>query len=330
MFKIYKKSCKLPPLWDELAGDNLFIKRDILSRLEELNPCNQTYHFNKEKKIALVCYRLKLDIFTFSKQLSLKVPVNIIGIPMSVSKCGYSMMDQSKLKDLKDYIKSLKGFYIVLNSNELSKGNTLPTYRLPIRWNTLDEYILSMRSHYRYRLKKAIKRSESIKMEELKDNALFDEEMYRFYCNVYDNSREKLEKLSISFFREFPSKIIKFIVDNETIAFIQLVENDKELIFLFGGFKYSLNKKYDLYINMLLKIIEKGIDNGFQYIDLGQTAEETKSKLGAVQQKKYMYVHHSNPLINIIINKLIKRFSYNPYNIAHDVFKEGKNEGSTG
>ncbi len=327
MFKTYKKACHLPDSWDVITGENPFLKKDILSKLDELNSCDQIYHLDEENKISLVTYRLKLDLFTFSKYLSFKVPINIIGIPMSVSKAGYSVVDSSKLKDLSEYVKSLKGFYVILNSDDnlnITKGNTLPSYKLPIRWSALDEYILSMRSHYRYRLKKAKSKFENIEIEELEDNKLFDENMYRLYCNVYENSSEKLEKLSIDFFREFPSKIIKFTLKNEVIAFIQLVENEKELIFLFGGFKHNLNIRYDLYINILLEIIKYGIDKGFKHIDLGQTAGETKSKLGAVQHKKYMYVHHSNLILDFILNKLIDRFSYNPYGVSHDVFKEGK------
>ncbi len=331
MFKTYRKACNLPDLWDEIAGENPFLKRDILSKLDGLNPCSQTYHLNEEKKIALVSYRLKLDMFTFSKHISFKVPLNVIGIPMSVSKCGYSIVDKNKLDDLSEYIKSLKDFHVILNSDDnlmLARGNTLPTYKLPLEWSTMDEYILTMRSHYRYRIKKAIKKFKGVKIEELEDNNLFGQDMYRLYCRVYENSSEKLEKLSIDFFRKFPSRIIKFTVNNEAIAFIQLVERGKELIFLFGGFNHSLNGRYDLYINLLLEIIRYGIENGFKYIDLGQTAGETKSKLGGIQHNKYMYVHHSNKIINFILNKLVDKFSYNQYHVSHNVFKEEEDEGS--
>ncbi len=333
MFITYEQASNIPTSWDEINDNNPFLNKEYLSRLEKLNFCYQRYHLNEREKIALVSYRLKLNIFTFSRNLSFKIPVNIIGIPMSVSKKGYHIKNPTQINKLNNYIKSLNGFYVILNANDnfnISKGNTLPTYRITIKWGSFVEYISCMRSSYRYRIKKAIKKFKDVEIKELSDNRSFDEKMYKLYCNVYENSSEKLEKLSIDFFKEFPAKIIKFSVNNEVIAFVQLVENGEELIFLFGGFDHALNQSYDLYINILVKIIQYGIDEGFKYIDLGQTAEETKSKIGAIGQEKYMYVHHSNRVIDFIINRLIDKFSYNQYKVTHRVFKERNNENSDG
>ena len=48
--------------------------------------------------------------------------------------------------------------------------------------------------------------------------------------------------------------------------------------------KHKLNHDYDIYISLLLKIIEYGIKNKFKIIDFGQTADEAKLKL-AVNMK---------------------------------------------
>lgn len=333
MFRVYEDAASLPSVWDQLAEDNLFLKKKKLYMLEQLNPCSQTYHLNEEKGIAFAAYRLRLDLFTFSKHLSFKVPIHIIGVPLSVSKPGYVMADKGDGGTLAAYIRTLKGFYVVLNAQDglpLSRGLTLPTCKLMMRWRSVDEYISDMRSHYRYRLQKARRKFSTVQVTTLEDNRLFDEEMYNLYLEVYERSNEKLEKLEIDFFKTFPSTIVKFAVNHEAIGFVQLVENHEELIFLFGGFKHHLNQAYDLYMNMLVEIIDYGIKGGCTVIDFGQTAEETKLKLGAQQQSKYMYVHHSHALCNAVIGKLIHRFSYKPYPVWHKVFKEDGDEGFIG
>ena len=325
MFKIYENATNLPGIWDEIAGENNFLRKEILIKLEEINPCNQQYHLNSQEKIALVSYKLKLNLFTFTKYLSLTIPTNIIGLPMSVSKSGFAIQGQNNEGTLSEYINSLQGFYLVLNANEqlkLAKGHTLPTCKLDIRWESLDQYLASMRSHYRYRLKRAVKKFCDIEVEELEDNRFFNEEMYELYLNVYQRSNEKLEKLDIGFFKNFPAKIFKFTLEGKAVAFVQLMENNKELFFLFGGFQQRLNQKYDLYINMLLQIIEYGLKRDFKQIDFGQTTEETKLKLGALQEPKYLYVHHSNPIINTLLSKLVGKFSYRRYGVFHNVFRE--------
>lgn len=332
MFRVYEKVEDLPTGWDAAVEHQLFLSREILGALEKLNPCGQQYHLHQKKKLALVSYQLKLDIFTFTRGLRLKIPLRIIGIPLSVSKRGYAAVPEH-LEELTQYIRSLKGFYVVLNAGRdlgLARGTTLPTCKIDLPWNSFEEYVDSMRSHYRYRVQKALRKITPVKIEVLEDNRLFDEEMYRLYVKVYERSKEKLEKLSICFFREFQGKIFTFKVQEKVIGFVQLMEEEKELIFLFGGFEYSLNQQYDLYMNMLLTIIRYGIERGCRSIDLGQTAEETKLKLGARQHPRWMYAHHSNSIFNKIIGTLVGTFSYKPYRIFHNVFKGEADENPVG
>jgi hypothetical protein len=325
MFKVYSTVNELPAAWDDMLKENIFLNRKSLMNLAILNSCHQTYHMDEENRIAFVAYKINISLFTFSKNLSLKVPIDIIGVPMSVSECGYFAEDEEARLKMVSHIKSLEGFQVILNAEDdlsLPQGTNLPKCKINVEWSTMEEYLSRLRSNYRYRVKKAIKRFAGIEIEEIRNNCSFDQDMYELYEEVYNNSNTRLEKLDISFFKNYPSKIFKFTLQGKPVAFIQLVENKDELIFLFSGFKHELNKKYDLYFNMLLKVLEYGIEKGFKYINLGQTSEETKLKLGAQQYKKLMYVHHNNPLINFFIKLLVKGFSCKEYDIVHRVFKE--------
>ena len=325
MFVVYESITQLPEIWDEVVEGNIFLKLSMLTYLEVVNPCGQRYYLDSDNGIAFVSYKLKLDLFTFSSKLRLQVPVNIIGIPMSVSNCGYHVASEEALTELYRYVKDLKGLYVILNSeNELPlpSGNTLPTCKLDIKWHNFEEYLEAMRSNYRYRVNKAMRKFSDIEVKEMKNNSCFDDSLYNLYLEVHENSKEKLERLPIGFFKTFPSKIFQFKLRGEPVAFVQLMEDKEKLIFLFGGFKHSVNLEYDIYINILLFIINQGITGGFKHIDLGQTSEETKLKLGAVLHKKNMFVYHSNPVFNFIIKRFINSFSYKGYKVQHSVFKE--------
>lgn len=327
MFNVYKTVNELPPAWDDMVRDNIFLNRSSLINLAILNFFHQNYHIDEENQIAFIEYKMKFSLTNFLKFFSLKIPINIIGLPITVSKCGYLAKDETALMKMVQYIKGLSGLQVILNAEDqldLPKCSMRPEYVMEIKWSSMEGYLTSLRSSYRYRVKKAIKNSSGILIEELKNNICFDQEMYGLYEEVYNSSKAKLEKLDIKFFKNYPSKIFKFIFEEKTIAFIQLVENQDELILLSSGFKYELNKKNDLYMNMLLKIIEYGIDNGYKYINFGQNFEETKLRLGAQQHKKYMYVHHSNPLINFIIDTFISDFSCQENKSIYRVFKDEK------
>ena len=316
----------LSGVWDKLAGDNILLRKEHLVQLENANPCNQKYHIfgNPEADSIVITYRLYLNIFTYGIA-NWKIPVTIIGIPCSVSKQGFSMGIKTKNQIL-EFVRNLKGSKLILNTENVSldhfaMGKTLPTCQLNIGWNTFEEYLLDMRSHYRYRAGKALKKWNQIQTVELEDNIEFDEELYQLYLQVYEKSDYKLEKLSIDFFKTFPARIIKFQESGNTLGFIQLLENKEELIFLMGGFDYGLNHRYDIYFNMLLKIIRLGIEGGYGTIDMGQTAEDTKMKLGCIRVEKFMYIHHSNRVVNFLVRRFIGLLSYKEKDFKYKVFR---------
>lgn len=323
MIEKYYNALDIPKEWDELAKGNFALLRENLIILEKVNPCFQTYVIFKEEEyyFILVQYKLKLNIFCY-KGLNLNINLNIIGIPISVSEKGYSFIKYSD--EIKNYIKSIRGGVLILNAKDdlndlgFSKGSTLPTCILDIKWKTFDEYLNSIRSHYRYRYIKALEKVKGININNVKE---FNENHYNLYLNVYKKSEYKLEKLSIDFFKEAKANIVEFKKGEKVIAFLQYTIYERKLIFLFGGLEYSLNKENDLYLNMLLHLVRVAIENDCISINLGQTAEEMKCKLGSYLEKKYIYVNHSNPFIRLILPQIVPILSYKTPNVDFEVFK---------
>ncbi|MBI9011007.1 MAG: GNAT family N-acetyltransferase [Clostridiales bacterium] len=291
-----------------------------LACLEKLNPCHQVYY--TDQSAFFIRYKQTVDIFNFMPKLAFRLPLKIIGKPYSVSDKGY-IGDNASVSEL---IKTTQGLSIVLNGDsglELPCVYTLSSHEFYNRFTSFEHYLKSLRSHYRYRVKKALRRSSEIAMIRM-DQTCFNEEHHKLYLEVYKNSKDKLECLSLEFFREFPSELYEFRLGEtgELVGFIQLVHTSNKLIFLFGGFKQALNRTYDLYMSILIEIIRIGIDRGVEHIEFGQTAEETKQKLGCVPVKKYLYVHHSNKVLHYLISRILPLLSYKPHGITYHVFKD--------
>lgn len=318
---------ELPDQWDELAGENIFLKKCFLEHLEKVNYCGQTYNLllkDNQLQAAYVDYLLRLDVFTFSV-ISWNIPVRIMGIPCSVSKQGFSVRSGFE-KLLVEHFRRKKGAKLILNSTTnlpAKRGETLPSCKMEVCWNNFNQYLKSLRSSYRYRVKKAQEKWQQVRIELIKPED-FDLSCYRLYEEVFNRSEEKLEKLNIDFFRAFPlpSVIIKASFNEKILGFIQLVENGSELIFLFIGFDHKLNRSFDIYNNLLLEIIKFAIDKGYKVIDLGQTAEETKLKLGSKLLRKGMYISHSMDWLDKLANRNINLLSYKVPAYDFHVFKE--------
>lgn len=293
------------------------ISKETLKWLELLNPCEQVYYCNDEALFIL--YKQKMDLFNFLKGVSLKVKMPIVGLPFSVSEKGY--YGQGNLvKSLMDHVKGLK---IILNGDDdlnLPKALTLPTYIFENRFESFETYLMAMRSHYRYRIKKAQTRGNELEFNPI-SQIDFNYTHYSWYRDVYNHSSDQLELLSVAFFQQFPSEIVEIVLEKHVVGFYQVVQRDEELVFIFGGFDRALQKSHDIYLNLLLSIIKLGIDRGCKTINFGQTAGDSKQKIGCVEVDKYLYIHHPSKVIMIFCQLILPLLSYKKSHKAMHVFK---------
>ena len=155
-FKVYDSAKNLPDIWDKIAAEKSFIKRDFLIFLEEINYCNQSYHINEEANIIIVSYKLKLDLLTFSSKLKLDFNIRVVGIPLSIACEGFVCAEDKK-DALSMYLKTFP-LVLVLNTDgmlPLAKAHTLASYIMELQ-NDFDLIFAGLKSRYRRRLRRAI------------------------------------------------------------------------------------------------------------------------------------------------------------------------------
>lgn len=289
--------------------------KSLLSILERTNPCDQEYHM--ENGTFIVSYRMKVNILSLWKRWSLHKKVNLVGLPMSISRPGYIGSEQ----DVEEFLKRQKGLWIVLNGEKefSTGGQTLSTFIFHNRFASFDHYLEALRSPYRRRLRKALEMRKNLVIG--KGN--FTRDHYELYLDVVKRSKHPLEILPFEFFKEIQGQVQDFKTkDGRLLGFTQTMTFGKELIFLFCGFKREDSKEHDLYFNMLLWIVQQGIDLKVQSIDFGQTSEESKLKLGCFEKKLFLHVHHHNGVLGWLLGKLAPYFAYKPYEKIHRPFRE--------
>ena len=303
----------LPDEWDKLA-ENYFQERAFLHHTEQFNPCNQRYYlcFDGAKLIsAAIVYSLRLDILTFIKVKS-PLKMHIVGIPCSVSSSGI-FGNAYGIEALKKYIYvKEKGFVLFLNLNEPTQnslhahGKTLPSVVITNNFSSWEDYVVSLRSAYRRRLRKITQPKSELRFEKI-SNTSFNVKMYQQYLSVYKKSNGKLEMLSHDFFRNLPSAFILTVclLNDEVIGWNMALAHCETYYFFLGGLDYNMNKIYNTYFLLLSVIIKDGIEKKVNYIELGQTAEIPKMRMGGELSLRFMEAHHSNK----VFNKLIKMFS---------------------
>jgi hypothetical protein len=269
-------------------------------------------------------FEKKHNLFIFTDFLNVQVPIKFVYLPLSAS--ASSIITSADKTEIEDVLKKIPGVKIIINTDadfkisNFTQGQYLPVCLLEVKWKSFPDYLSNLRSAYRRRYTQALTKGSKIKIDILKDNKEFTPEMYRLYEEVFNSSQYFLEKLTLDFFKNDISKIACLKVDNKVKAFVQFIEDRDTLIFEFGGYNHIDAHTYDLYHNMLLFLVKYGIENGFKYINFGQTAYDAKLKLGCSVHNKYFLLSSSNKIINYFMQKFIKFLQYKVKEYKFNVF----------
>jgi hypothetical protein len=308
--KILHAACELPDDWDRSAAE-YFQTREFLQHTEKYNPCKQRYYLlsiNGIFKTGVVVYTLRLDLLTY---LSIPSPVSmtIAGIPCSVSSGGI-VGNRDYARQIIGTIKTMeKGLFLVLNMEpclnveKMTHGKTLPTITIFNHFYSWEHYLSSLRAPYRRRIRQISVPFMGVSVKKMMC-AGFDEEMYGQYRNVLKRSNGKLETLTMGFFRNLPLcfDLTAFYKDGKLCGWYITTTYGDRFYFFLGGIDYQTNKQYHTYFNVLLAVLKDGIESKAQVIDLGQTAEIPKVRLGGIPVEKSMLAYHSNRIIRLLLD----------------------------
>jgi hypothetical protein len=185
-----------------------------------------------------------------------------------------------------------------------------------------DDYVASLRSHYRHEVNKTLHLGAKLQVERLADNSAYEECLHQLYLNVYQRSKYKLECLPPAFFRQFPGDIYVFSTGERPVGFVKALESGRRLTFLFGGIDYACNGEFRVYLNMLLLLLKEGIRRKVDVIDFGQTAEEAKLKLGCRYSLRNFHAGHSSATVQWLMKRAAGFLSYRAPKGDYNVFKE--------
>ncbi|MGQ0634907.1 MAG: GNAT family N-acetyltransferase [Planctomycetaceae bacterium] len=146
------------------------------------------------------------------------------------------------------------------------------------------------------------------------------EDVYQLYRAVFDRAQTKLELLPRQFFveaiRQLPEHFeCSFVLEGERVLGFGLSAFAGDRFHpIYMGLDYSRNHEHDLYFNILYQAVASAQRHGARSLTLGQDADELKrSKLGAFQTARYIYVKGNGPIIDGLIRLLFDRlFPHRP------------------
>ncbi|WP_289053538.1 hypothetical protein [Carboxylicivirga marina] len=331
---VYKttNAWELNPQWDRLCI-SYFQSRDFLHYLQQHNPSHQTYYELYKADVlsaGAVVYSSKVNLLTFTKGKA-AISIRVIGLPISISDGGLIGEKDSVNQLLNVILKNEKGLVLALNlphnfdNHEVITMRFLPSIVIDKNLNDWSSYKTSLRSSYRRRLRHLENKNSNTYIHTGSCKA-FDHRHYYLYKQTLQRSKTKLETLSLDFFKHLPAsfKLNSCFMDGALLYWNIVLHLKQKSYFCFGGIDYSYRDMYHSYHNNLLLALKDSIQNKSKELDLGQTAEVAKTRLGGLTNEKRMFLYHHNKVIFIFLKFIRKLLSYNVQpSIAH-VFNDNR------
>ena len=225
----------------------------------------------------------------------------ILNTISSKTKASFTIIPESYKKGM-----SLNGNYLEILVE--------PDMQLEIKnsWLEFNDYLLSIRSKYKKRYRKVIKKSNEVVKKEMNLNNLNIESdsMKELFYNVFNKSKFNAAKFNTDVFYDLKSKknnvsIYGYYLKDVLVGFASDISTNKVLYAHFIGLNYDVNQTHEIYNLMLYEQIDYAIKNKLQLIKFGRTAAEFKSNIGATPKNDKAYVYHNNKVVLKILKPIL-------------------------
>lgn len=165
---------------------------------------------------------------------------------------------------------------------------SLPNTYLPIRWRSPAEYQQSMRSYYRSKLQKYLKRNQAqgITHRLERNFAPLAERLCQQWVEVHEHAKEfQREVLTPDFYRalaespDIDAQVILYHRSADLVGHALLLRDGDTLRWLYVGREASVND--GLYLYIAYTVVETAILQGSKLLEMGLTTYAIKQDLGA-------------------------------------------------
>ena len=195
-------------------------------------------------------------------------------------------------------------------------------------WETFDDYKGALRSKYRVKANKADATSKRLVAKRFTDDevAKYKDELQLLYENTISNANFNAQVLNLNTYTNLKAEyhdnfIVKgYFLEQKLVGFLSAMVNQDNLDAHFIGLDYTLNKEHAIYPRILNDYVRLGLEHGSKRINLGRTASEIKSTLGAKPKDLICYFKHKRSWINHFVKPFASNIKIKSFK-EHQAFK---------
>ncbi|AWH73630.1 hypothetical protein DCS32_05515 [Dokdonia sp. Dokd-P16] len=250
----------------------------------------------------------------------------------------YDMLSR-KLKKLQKLTKSSVCFLKDFNAAQDTAASVVekqhfqsfavePNMHVHVTRKDFEEYKSSLKSKYRIKVNKADSSSNALVQNSLTANEIrtHKEKLKSLYLDVAEKALFNTAFIDIETYallkERFPENVIisTYSKKDEIVGFSTAFLHNEQLSAHYVGLDYTTNKTDAIYPRMLNDYIRLGLLLGVKDINLGRTASEIKSTLGATPEHLRCYIKHRRTVANMFFKPFIRQIKMTEYK-QHNPFK---------
>ena len=301
-------------------SDDFRVHSHSNSIIERIKVKSLKTFFSFVKHDILICGNVLLTgEFAYGKQEDFDLTSDLFDVIIKEVVGYIKVQDKIKIQSIlcKDFFKEGVHKIQSFSASGFFKFQVQPAMILNLdsTWTSFQDYIDSVKSKYRVKFKKVIKKGSNLEFKKLsiEEAKQYNDEMYKLYKATADRATFSLFTLDQQYFSELKETLgdklqLTVVLENEKLlGFFTFVNDGEHGDAHFLGYDVSQNSKYQLYFNMLLKLIDESIDQKSKYLNLSRTALEIKSSVGAEPHDMYVYLKHQNKFVNKLLPSILNR-----------------------
>lgn len=240
-----------------------------------------------------------------------------------------SAATKARILFLKDFNAEHNKAAAIVEKEHFQPLDVEPNMILHIQWDTFEAYKKSLRSKYRVKINKADSKSNALVRKplsaiDIKNNLAL---LQSLHTNTTERALFKTHRLQLETYAYLKETmrdslyVYGYYIDHKMVGFMTAFKVEDHLDAHFIGIDYAYNKTNAVYQRILNDYIRLGIDLEVKRVNLGRTASEIKSTLGAIPEPLVCYVKHRRTLANVLFKPLVKQIKITPYK-QHRPFKK--------
>lgn len=186
---------------------------------------------------------------------------------------------------------------------KFNRVQCLPCARLPITFNSLEEYISGLSRSARKGLRRKMRVSHEVRVIRSRTISPFLDRIYKLYLQTVERCPMALGVHNRLFLEKVCERVpgaeyTLYFVQEELAAFNLLVVKQEAMVDKYFCMDYELGRTYNLYFLSWLENVRYCVEQRIPLYQAGQGAQETKARLGATSIPSTILFKHRQPAID--------------------------------